>query len=383
MLFELVILFVILFLFLGYPISKAWDSFQSKKENSSSILKFEPQEILSMGLSYFIFGLGIMWNANDVRAGIPLHKFEKNGMMSDQYASLAHDHIAIVVLLVILGGVSYWRLTTGLIKLSPIFYIFYSTLMIVNIVYTFIYITHTGFAFYTELGGLRYIPVFCIQVGMLAFSLLFLAKLRNTLGYFIQSQNEKDYTQSNRIILLLYRISFGYQKMATVWMISLFPVLLIVQFILILFGQKPDSFIRVFMETSSFNYSKIPAPSPQIVSGDGHYLCTVSVKGHKNIVKPLRAGIRHGERITVNRQLLIANAFENVIEERVPKCHKVIRNFYDKYGYPISKHINTKWSADFVYILMKPLEWFFLFVLYTVDKNPENRIHIQYSELRK
>ena len=81
------------------------------------------------------------------------------------------------------------------------------------------------------------------------------------------------------------------------------------------------------METSSFNYSKIPAPSPQIVSGDGHYLCTVSVKGHKNIVKPLRAGIRHGERITVNRQLLIANAFENVIEERVPKCHKVIRNF--------------------------------------------------------
>ncbi|OOR37205.1 hypothetical protein BW895_28025, partial [Bacillus cereus] len=227
------------------------------------------------------------------------------------------------------------------------------------------------------------VPVFCVQVGMLAFSLLFLAKLRNTLDYFIQSQNEKDYTQSNRIILLLYRISFGYQKMATVWMISLFPVLLIVQFILILFGQKPDSFIRVFIETSSFNYSKIPAPSPQIVSGDGHYLCTVSVKGHKNIVKPLRAGIRHGERITVNRQLLIANAFENVIEERVPKCHKVIRNFYDKYGYPISKHINTKWSADFVYILMKPLEWFFLFVLYTVDKNPENRIHIQYSELRK
>ena len=147
------------------------------------------------------------------------------------------------------------------------------------------------------------------------------------------------------------------------------------------------------METSSFNYSKIPAPSPQIVSGDGHYLCTVSVKGHKNIVKPLRAGIRHGERITVNRQLLIANAFENVIEDRVPKCHKVIRNFYDKYGYPISKHINTKWSADFVYILMKPLEWFFLFVLYTVDKtlriefifnivNYENKSKSPHSKMR-
>ncbi|KOA19706.1 hypothetical protein CLHOM_17950 [Clostridium homopropionicum DSM 5847] len=32
---------------------------------------------------------------------------------------------------------------------------------------------------------------------------------------------------------------------------------------------------------------------------------------------------------------------------------------------------------------MKPLEWFFLFILYIVDHNPENRINIQYSELRK
>ncbi|WP_314110246.1 DUF6688 family protein [Bacillus pseudomycoides] len=186
--------------------------------------------------------------------------------------------------------------------------------------------------------------------------------------------------------MLLYYLSFGYEKMSRIWLISLFPLLLIVQIILVLFGQRPDSFIRVFFDTSSYNYSKIVTPDPKVLLGSapkGHYLCTVSIKGHKKIVKPLRAGIRHGERITVNRQLLIANAFENVIEERAPKCHKIIRDFYDKYGYPISKHINTKWSADFIYIIMKPLEWFFLLVLYIVDKNPENRIHSQYSELRK
>nr|WP_110928210.1 DUF6688 family protein [Bacillus massiliglaciei] len=59
------------------------------------------------------------------------------------------------------------------------------------------------------------------------------------------------------------------------------------------------------------------------------------------------------------------------------------RQSYDRYGYPISRHIRTEWSADAVYLLMKPLEWFFLIVLYTIDKKPENRIHIQYSELRK
>lgn len=33
-----------------------------------------------------------------------------------------------------------------------------------------------------------------------------------------------------------------------------------------------------------------------------------------------------------------------------------------------------KLIADFVYILMKPLEWFFIVILYTFEQNPENRI---------
>ncbi|WP_405027640.1 DUF6688 family protein [Lentibacillus songyuanensis] len=46
-------------------------------------------------------------------------------------------------------------------------------------------------------------------------------------------------------------------------------------------------------------YSQIPAPAPEVIEGDGHYLCTVAVRGHKRLVKPLRAGIHHGERIAV------------------------------------------------------------------------------------
>jgi len=71
-----------------------------------------------------------------------------------------------------------------------------------------------------------------------------------------------------------------------------------------------------------------------IVEGDGHYLCTVSAKGHKNLVKLIRAGIRRGQRIPVNRQLLIANVFENILEQYMPPSIN-IRNFYDRYGYPI------------------------------------------------
>jgi hypothetical protein len=76
---------------------------------------------------------------------------------------------------------------------------------------------------------------------------------------------------------------------------------------------------------------------------------------------------------------MIANAFENVLEEKTPKMHRVIRDFYDKYGFPIADYIRTnKVACDITYIVMKPLEWLFLIVLYLVDVNPENRIVVQY-----
>ena len=143
-----------------------------------------------------------------------------------------------------------------------------------------------------------------------------------------------------------------------------------------LFGQRPDEAIKAFLETSDWTLStKISPPS---ITYDGHYLCTVSLRGHKNIVKPIRMGIRRGEKIVVNRQLCVANAFEDLVQERMPRFHHFIRYIYDKYGYPLSKHINTALQADITYILMKPLEWIFLLVLYIFDVNPENRIATQY-----
>lgn len=78
--------------------------------------------------------------------------------------------------------------------------------------------------------------------------------------------------------------------------------------ILCLFGQKPDSVILAFTKTSDWVLSTEIAPPP--VEIDTHYLCTVSLQGHRELVKPIRYGIRRGNRIVVNRQLCVANAFE-------------------------------------------------------------------------
>ena len=150
---------------------------------------------------------------------------------------------------------------------------------------------------------------------------------------------------------------------------------------LLLFGQRPDNIIRAWTETSNWNLST--KVSPQNIYYDEHYLCTVAAGGHPKIVKPIRKGMRHGHEVIVNRQLCIANAFEQVMEEYIPVFHRHIRNIYDKYGFPVARAIRSPYIADVVYILMKPLEVMFLLVLYTVDVNPENRIAVQYLPLDK
>lgn len=158
--------------------------------------------------------------------------------------------------------------------------------------------------------------------------------------------------------------------------LALIPLLGVLLAVMTLFGQEPSAAIKLWTETADWTFSqRIP---PQNIYMDLHYLCTVAAGGHRKVVKPQRTGIRHGHRIVVNRQLCIANAFEEVIAQRTPRFHKFVRTVYDNTGYPIAKHIRSKFVADAVYFLMKPLEWLFLLVLYTFCAHPEDRIAVQY-----
>ncbi|MBQ6806286.1 MAG: hypothetical protein IJO97_02495 [Lachnospiraceae bacterium] len=159
-------------------------------------------------------------------------------------------------------------------------------------------------------------------------------------------------------------------------LVATIPLLGICVMVLLLFGQQPDAMVKIFTDTSDWTFSKMT--SPPTVYYDDHYLCTVAAGGHQKLVKPLRFGKRHGRTIIVNRQLCIANAFEELIAEKTPHFHKKLRHFYDTYGYPVAKHITNKWIADITYLIMKPLEWLFLIILYFFDMQPEKRISRQY-----
>lgn len=232
--------------------------------------------------------------------------------------------------------------------------------------------------------GVAELVIWCIQIFNNSDFLLLLLYPFNcflvvakTIRYLVHQKlkiiNEQDETPKYGRLSKLMNNIYNLPWLA---LFAVVPLLGIIIAILALFGQEPDSIIKAWTQTADWNLSqKIPPPN---IIRDEHYLCTVAAGGHRNVVRPLRMGKRHGHEVIVNRQLCIANAFEQLLEERTPKFHRFVRNLYDRLGYPIAKHIHSPYAADIIYFIMKPLEWIFLVVLYLFDINPENRIAIQY-----
>ena len=137
----------------------------------------------------------------------------------------------------------------------------------------------------------------------------------------------------------------------------------------------PDAGIHVFTRTCVGTLATLQVPPCH----DGHYLCTVAAQGHPWLVRPQRWGRRGGRPIIVNRQLAVANAFEDLLHERWPRFGRLARRTYDRVGLPISRYLRRRWMADLCYLAMKPAEWGFLLVLLLLDrKPPEDRIARMY-----
>ena len=140
--------------------------------------------------------------------------------------------------------------------------------------------------------------------------------------------------------------------------------------------QRAAAGVLAFTETCDHVFSRIPV---QVIPGNCHYLCTVAARGHTWVVRPERLGVRGGETIVVNRQLAVANAFEDLLHTRWPRFGRFCRATYDRFGLPVSRLIRWRLVADAIYLAMKPAEWCFYAVLLALDPgDPEARIERMY-----
>lgn len=307
-------------------------------------------------------------------------------------------YLVAVVIVAVWSFLSYLILKFGRKKLSPLIEVFLIAGIYIGIALSLVFVVqllggarpipidrseiygegHTG-QFTFPMDGSDYMVIFCLCLVPALFVIHSIHLLVRLVKEKAAKQEQLIYT--NPFLRAANRFLYKGANLFLVAVVCILPVLGILVMLLLLFGQQPDGVILAFTKTSDWLLSGEISPPP--VAYDTHYLCTVSLRGHKKLVKPTRFGIRRGEKIVVNRQLCVANAFEQLIEERAPRFHRAVRHFYDTYGYPISRHINSAWAADVVYLIMKPLEWIFVFVLYLFDEKPETRISSQYLPKEK
>lgn len=297
----------------------------------------------------------------------PISGFLRYDAYLDEFP-FSDAHILTLIFLVVVAMICFWSSKLFKNYLSPILNVLVLIGILQGIILNILLTIHFGFDII--LGAI--FPFFGYElVAPLVNVFLLLGELYQNHLSFIEKYQEKESVSNNLIIRFLqgalYRKSF-------VLFILFFPFYAIQQIILILFGQAPDAIVRVFVETCGFTFSDDsycpPPPS--------HYLCTIASHGDPSLVQPVRKGYRRGQKIIVNRQLLVANAFEHYLEEKSPKTHQRLRSFYDSLAIPVDKWSENRLLANLFYILMKPLEWYFLAFLYFFDKEPENRIALQY-----
>jgi hypothetical protein len=140
--------------------------------------------------------------------------------------------------------------------------------------------------------------------------------------------------------------------------------------------QRAAAGVMAFTQTCDHVFSQLPV---RVIPGNCHYLCTVAARGHTWIVRPERLGVRGGATIVVNRQLAVANAFEDLLHTRWPRFGRFCRATYDRFGLPVSRLIRWRAVADAIYLAMKPAEWCFYAALLALDPgDPEARIARMY-----
>lgn len=306
---------------------------------------------------------------SDIRMGAEWSEQLYNSQM---HQPVWTEAVPTVIVLCVVGVIGYMILSfVDLEKLPPLVAVLSISAMYLGMMECVLWMIQTMSTTYWILS---LFPANCIIIGIktIRYKIAEWNSMERKMSEMFPNEDFSEQPMLNFINKILKKAEL-WPILALVFMLPLLGILL---GILILFGQKPDAVIKAWTETANWRLSQqIP---PQNVMYDEHYLCTVAAGGHEKIVKPLRMGQRHGHRVVVNRQLCIANAFEQILEERTPNFHRKVRHFYDTYGFPIARLIHTKVAADVVYILMKPLEWIFLCVIYLCDTKPENRIAVQY-----
>lgn len=291
--------------------------------------------------------------------------FEKESAFNPQWAPT-------IVIMIGIVSASYWISRHAKHKIGPLIFALLPLGMLQGIILYAVFFVH--FISGNTLLGVAF-PLFGFELlAPLPAILFILVELQRYHNFFQEKYSTGQFEGATRHKFLIKTL-LKRDWISNPWFYGLFlPFIAIQEGIFCLMYQRPDAVVQAFTKTCEFYFSI----HESCYSGGEHYLCSVAVFGKKEWVKPQRAGTRRGKLILVNRQLMVANAFEQRLEQRFPRFARFLRRGYDALDIPVTRWSRKSRIANFLYFAMKPLEWLFLLWLYLFDPAPENRIARQY-----
>ena len=121
-----------------------------------------------------------------------------------------------------------------------------------------------------------------------------------------------------------------------------------VAYVLALCSSVPFWIASLFW--SGYYYWSLPDKPPTC------FVVTAAARGHRRLVGPFFAIPRHGVRQLANRQLLTFWRLEAAWRARAPRSHQAFRFLYNRFAPAVARRITSPWTADLVYLLIKPAE---------------------------
>jgi hypothetical protein len=101
---------------------------------------------------------------------------------------------------------------------------------------------------------------------------------------------------------------------------------------------------------------------------DPCFVVTAAMRGHSKLVGPFTEVRRNGQLRMANRQLITFWAFEHMWRQHLPLSHRCFRSLYNRLGPMVSRRIRSRFAADMIYLLLKPVEALGCLVLMTKSR---------------
>jgi len=103
------------------------------------------------------------------------------------------------------------------------------------------------------------------------------------------------------------------------------------------------------------------------------FVVTAATQGHPILVGPFVEICRNGYARRANHQLIALWSLEVKWQQHAPISHAAFRNIYNRVGPVIAQRITSPWSADVIYLALKPAEWAARLALLFIA--PRNHMH--------